>query len=301
MKWVIAVPAWGARAVDIFMRNGLPSLRAAMARLPHEYHFLVHTDQPAAFALALRRWPHTIRPCTAHEKYEQMSLCHADAIAFADKGDRVAMLCADTVLSHEVFEFCEERFNAGFEAVAAGSVRTLESASPPIGVDARTLLAWSFDHLHPINVETIYGEGRAYHLGAMLFRRGDSVIFRGFTVHPVAVVKRGSTAFFGTVDVDLLAKYAERGTVHYVTDYSMGITSTTPDDRRLELRAEPFTPLAAFKYLRRSKNIGPLHWEALTHRMPIKGDVVDCGDDAFVAEMLKIAEERLPRVTLQAK
>lgn len=296
MRWLIAVPVWGKRAIRMFLQNGLPSLRAALKHYPVDAAFLIRTDEPELFRREITDYPMLIRECTSGERYSGQAECHLDGINKARDGERVVLYCADQIVSIETFQYCESRFAEGFEAIAACALRSLDSVPAPIGATGRELFAWGFDNIHPICAEFIYG-GKAYHVGNMLFRRGDNVVFRGFTMGPFAAIKRPGLTFQHSADTDFLCCYPQER-VHVLHDYGMGIASTTEDDRAFPLLDHPFEPADALKYLRRSKNIGDWHWKALTYRLPFKGEAVDCGDEAFVREMFRLAGKEYPGLSV---
>ena len=132
---IVAVPCWGRRYIDVFIRHVLPTHRAALAALRDEYQgtigvrYVVQTDDPVMIARALGDYEITIVPAPTAQKrlnpMRAMARAHAHAIETAKHNERVVLLNADIMISTEALVATERRFRQGMKAIVMCGTRTL--------------------------------------------------------------------------------------------------------------------------------------------------------------------------------
>lgn len=272
MKWVISIPAWGQRGVDSLINICLPSVLAAEwpAQAEGPPRFIVHTDRANEIAAAMRGLEVDYRAIRAGEKYQMLNWCHADALAVAARGSAVMTLCADMIVSREVFTACQSRFDSGKRAVVVGSSRTL-APDAPAGLPSGELLDWMMTFAHPYTQESFWG-GSAMPPSTFYFREGTAIVMRGFHLHPLAVVLDRAVPFKGTLDFDMLQNFG-RDEIHVVTDRDeMSAAECSPADMRYNRSRTPIDASVIIPWTRRQL---PLHWWLLTHRIKITAGECD--------------------------
>lgn len=213
----IAIPAWGAHYVDTAIRYTIPAVVSALDHVSYggPVQFVCHTDAPERFMQALPGFDVETRPVPPSaipNGFNGLTDAHREVLRDAPVGGAIALLNADIVVSREVFGFANDVvFDRGQKVIASVGVRSLiQREPPPVGADARTLLAWSWRNRHPITEDCVWGRGKT-HLPTNLFfddRKGN-VILRCFHLCPVLLVKDRDLSFQGTIDDDLLANFTE--------------------------------------------------------------------------------------------
>lgn len=269
MNWLVSVPVWGDDHLARFVDHALPALRAALRGFPLPVRFMVHTDRPARIGQAMEGLDVILRPVPrGNDHYRQFGDCHREAVAHAGSDERVALLCADLVVSRELFLACEARFASGKRAVVAAATRTLAPEGPPIGASSADLLAWTLRHPHPMVQACFWGE-KSCTPWAVYFRDGEDVTLRGFHLHPVAIVKDRALPFEGTLDIDLLDNF-ESGEIHVVTSPDeLALAEMSPAARPFRLAREAMTPDSIAEWARTRAR--PVHWWLSTHRIVLQG------------------------------
>lgn len=284
--WVIAVPVWGKRCNDLFFGPGLESHFAAIERLREAYRgsvrvrFVIQTDDPARVGaqVAARGFEVTTLPAPApNAPYLAFVAAHRHAIETARENERIALMNADMVMSIEALAASEGRFRQGKRAIIAAGTRTKAPTKSfwtdrfgPRPMLSRDLLTWTMRHAHTITKQCFWGEGRCHLPWGVYFRDGDSIVLRGFHLHPFAVVKDRDLPFKNTVDLALVDNYT-RDEMHVVTDPDeMALAEMSPPDKVFADNEWPIDATAIFSWALRGA--GPTHWWNFGHRICIQGD-----------------------------
>lgn len=284
-RWLISVPIWGEVYARTFARVAAPALLAAVRRLRLPVRFIVHTDLPDAVRAALPGQDVDVRPVPNKPTYVTLQESHIDAVAAAEPGDRVVLLNADLVVSGNLLLRCGEHFARGDRAVVLLGIRTAAGDEvPPVGAAPRDLLAWAWDHRHQIVRDLEYPEGGSMLPTNLFFRSGDSVVARGFHLHPVAIVKDADVRFRSTIDGDLLDCFP-RDSIRVVTSPDdCAMLEVSEPTRRFPTRAAHLSPprIAASMRTRASAT----HKWLFLHRILVRGRLQDIEEDVGVARQV---------------
>lgn len=219
-NWLVALPAWGARYVDVAARSTLPALAIALRELRQSARIMLWTDQSdrlrkIASELGLPAIETYAVP-GPDGGFESLSNCHRQTLAAARGSDRVLLLTADIVLSREILQSCESKLAAGARLICCCAMRATEG-NCPIGASGRELLAWAWAHRHPMTRDCTWPDGCSYDVWRMYFANGEDVVARVFLPHPLACIPGGrQLAFHPTIDVNLAANFELRHT-HVIT------------------------------------------------------------------------------------
>jgi hypothetical protein len=282
--WIIAVPAWGDRALALFADHGLPSIKAALKFAGiRDVQFHVHTDRPRLVRSILTGFD--VHTSPADEKVRPhlaMTAAHHEVIDGAKPGSKIALICADMVVSKETFAAMNRRFAGSSRLIAVASIRTEEQSPPLRPMATRDLLAHAAKHRHKMMREVTWGSGCSVWPSVLLFENEGSLVVRGFHLHPLAFVKDREIAFRGTVDWDLFDNFSEAE-----------ITVITDQD---ELAALELSPPEHAHHLGRPISVDrvrewmmgkatPRHRFLFQHRVIFTGDGIGCADEA-VADAL---------------
>lgn len=296
-SWVIGIPIWGPKYVKIFADYAAPALRAALRGCPDPVRILIHTDMPNEVRAALTivgglpGMASTVSietfPVPTQPTYVTLQKSHADVIARAKVGDWVVLLNADLVISGNLLRACEARFMKGAKAIVTAGIRTkFGDGAPPVGAEPRALLVWAWDHRHQIIRDLEWGKGGSMLPTNLFFTNGDSVVLRGFHLHPVAILKEKELSFISTIDGDLLEHFP-RETIHVVTDPDeLSMLEISPLDKRFPVRSGIMNPARVAASMK--SRASALHKWLFTHRIVIKGTGEGCGDDAVTAAVLSL-------------
>jgi hypothetical protein len=272
MNLLISVPAWRPHYVDYAARYTVPAVLEAYrwSPWPGDVKFLIHTDRPDVFRRLLQGHDNEIRPAPRQPNFIGLTQAHDEAVAAIPEGGAGLLLNSDIVVSREVFAKGAEIIERGFSVIASIGVRSLiETELPPIGADARTLLDWSWRNKHPIIKDLIWGTGRSRIPTMLFFENGGSVVCHCFHMHPFFVVKNRNLRFRGTIDNDLMAKFADRD-IYVVCNREIGFAELSPITKRFG-SAQPLSIDFMNSF---GKRFTPAHVRNFRHAMRI------CGDDA---------------------
>lgn len=277
-KWIIGVPVFGDYHAKQFSEVTLPRLKACLAGFASPKQpvlWIIHTDRadevnewiPGAVTIKLK-------PPMDYQRFVEG---HKEVWEIAEDGDSVCFLCADIVPSKTAFFFADKAINEGAKAVVAAGIRTFAPEPPPIGANAEELLEFSMKYPHKIVSDTFYGTGGSENPTNVYFRKGDSVVLRGFHLHPFVAVKR-STSFKGTVDDDLMEGFNE-GEIYIIKNRELALVEMSPESKAQPCGCKPFN-IDDMKKVFEQKAKGA-HKYFLKHQIRILGSE-DCGDrEAF--------------------
>jgi len=292
-SWLIAVPAWGDWYVSLFLGPVLRSHRAALDELKREFRgsvrvrYIVQTDRPVEVARALSAHELTLVPPPAPgAPYTAFAEAHRRALDNAEKGERVAILNADMLVSVEAFVAAERRFRTGTRAIVASGTRTLAPSrlrrSLVKPMRSRDLLAWSLRHAHSITKSCFWGEGRCHLPWGVYFQEGGNVVLRAFHLHPFAVVKDRDLPFRNTVDLAMVDHY-RRDETHIVTSADeLALAEMSPRSKTFADNDWLIDEASVLAWALRGA--GPNHWWNFSHRIEIAGDASLVSSDAALAE-----------------
>lgn len=289
MNWLVAIPAWGQRCLDIFEKATLPAALAAAKYSNSQIRFLIHTDNPARLALSMKGCEVEFRPVPVAGRDPHHKLGHAnrEAIAKAAPGECLAFINADMPGSTEIFGAAEQRFNEGKRLIMMAGTRTI-GGIPPAGARSADLLRWSVQHAHPAMTECIFGIGRSKMCSTVYFRRGEDVICHAWHQHPFALLMDRKVEFAGvTTDRDLQDNY-KRDEIHLVTDANeSSFAEVSPPERVFGLGPAPMNISTILAWATKHNASSPHHAWFFEHPIAICGDGGDIGDRAVVNSVLK--------------
>lgn len=292
-RWLISVPAWGEAYLRVLEECAAPSLLAAARVLAEPVKFIIHTDAPERARSAFPGHEVETRPVGCRGTYVALQESHAEVVDGADVGDRVVLLNADLVVSDNFLSRCAAHFAAGKRAVVLLGIRTASGPErPPVGCNPRALLAWGWEHRHQIIQDLEWGRGRSMLPTNLFFSDGDSVVARGFHLHPVAIIKHADVDFSSTIDGDLLECFPV-DSIHVVVDPDdCAMVEVSPPERRFPLREGRLSPagVAASMMARAST----MHRWLFGHRIGVVGPLRDCGDEAVARDILAVMESGPP-------
>lgn len=295
-QWWISVPAWGERYLSIFERATMPALQFAIRELQSQNHnveIVIHTDNRdrAAQAVGGVADTHFLEVPPPDGAFESLSQAHRQVIHMATRNSRVCLLTSDLILSRNALVSCESRFAEGYvKVIGCAGMRACEETLPVPGMSGRELLAWGWDHRHPMTQECTWSEGTSYDLWRMYFAKDDEVVCRLCLPHPIAFVRDrpGMLDFRPTIDVNLIGNW-QMNEMYIVTNPDeLGLIELSPRDKEF-VRTEPmwkrfreFLPgVPTFSHL-----TTPRHNWLFNHKIIIKGTGGDVGDELVVARMV---------------
>lgn len=289
-RWLVSVPVWGERYVEVFCATALPALEIAMLRLGGDARLVVHTDQPKRIRDGATQIPVEVRPVPAGGRgFDCLSQAHREVLNMACMDDRVALLTADLVVSADALVECEYQFNeVGAFLIACAGIRAIEEGPVPIGASGHRLMKWAWKHRHPITTESTWPKGRANDLSRIYFEEGDSVVARLCLPHPIAVRIDGRPLRFSpTVDANLINNF-HPAEIHMVRDSNrLALVELSPRDKdfqmgELTMEAKFLQNLIIFPD-------GIQRW-AVRHKIVLIGEAVNCGDDDVIGAVLPVVE-----------
>lgn len=298
MRWLIALPAWGDRYIDLLCKLTIPSL-AACDRPQTPLCVVVHTDQPEPVKQALAAsgiTDYLVLPLPRDKdggySYICMSHAHSEVIGMAAPGDYLTLMCADVMFSRECFVSAEARFKQGFKAVTCIGTRTvgpLFGNPPPLGYSARDLLDWSMRHRHPIIVQCFWPYGKTTIPSQMYFEDDSGVVARVFTPCLFGVVNDGHLTFKGTIDFDLL-KCFDKSEIHVVTGRDeLAVVEVSPMSKNFGYQPDSMTASSVAKWTKHVA-LDDLHFWFFKHRMEVTGlggEYDQTAHDQIVAEAVR--------------
>jgi hypothetical protein len=292
-RWWIALPVWGERYLDVWERSALPALKLALLKLDRPTTLIIHTDQSERVAAAVEGLEREIHGVPGPDNaFESLSNAHRFTLAQAAQGDRICLLTADLVVSSDMLASCEAQFRGGKELVCCAGMRACDDELPPNTESGHELLAWGWEHRHPMTRECTWPDGKSYDVWRMYFEKGSEVVCRLSLPHPIALVKphRNPTIRFSpTVDVNVANNFSP-GKTHLITEPSEGaMIELSPHDKEfiytkpmVERLEHQLPSCPAFV-----KFVNPRHRGFFGRRIIIKGKGGDCGDERVVNRLIR--------------
>lgn len=291
-RWLISVPAWGDRCVEVACAAALPALERAVVRLrAREGGFVdprvvVHTDRPDRVRAAATRIAIEPRPVPAGLRdFDCLSQAHREVISMACGGDVVVFLTADLVISEQGLVYCDEAL-AGPQKrlVACAGVRALQEGRLPDTGDAAGLMRWAWDNRHPMTEACRWPGGDSADLSRMYFADEGSVVAYLALPHPLAVRVDGRTLRFSpTVDANLIQCFGPVEIHVARTSDRLALVELSPRDKDFQ-RAPRTMELRLAED--RIKVPDPLQRWCLAQRVSLVGPPRDCGDAAAIGGIL---------------
>jgi hypothetical protein len=233
-RWLISVPVWGERCVEIFCGTTLPALEKAMLRLPIESHLVVHTDSPRRIADGATEINVEARPVPAGARdFDSLSQAHREVLGMACNEDRVALLTADLLISEQGLEICEEILDGpGKNLVVCCGIRALQEGRLPDTHDAASMMQWAWANAHPMTQASTYPDGLSSDLSRLYFEDHGHIIARLALPHPLAVkMDSRPLPFSPTVDANLIQNFNASDTHVIIDSNRLALVELSPRDK----------------------------------------------------------------------
>ena len=112
----------------------------------------------------------------AARPYTTFAQGHRHAVETARLQERIALLCADMLVSVEAFAASERRFRDGYRAIVAASSRSLAGLGRIAPMASRELLQWTMTHRHPIIESCFWGTGHCHLPWGVYFKNGKNIV-----------------------------------------------------------------------------------------------------------------------------
>jgi hypothetical protein len=293
VRWLISVPVWGERYVDEFCATALPPLDRAVAALREarpevDVRLIIHTDRPERIA-GLAGAPVECRPVPAGARdFDCMSQAHREVLGLGVRGDVAVILTAGTVMSAETLTYCADVLDHPRRLVVLCAVpRVLAEGQIPDTSDAPALMAWAWDHRHPITIESTWPDGRSADLSRTYYERGGEVASRVCLPHPLAIRIDGRPLrFTPTIDVNLINCF-DRSEMHLVPNCDrLAVLKLTPPDKGYRTVEETmFQRLEAYRFVIPD----PQQRWCLSHRIALVGRAKMCPDVEVVEKIMQVS------------
>ena len=232
MKFAISIPYWGPWHSHTLKTVTIPSLIAAIdhAGVARNVRFIMHTISPDISRQALARFRVDYHPIAPHGvEYLRFAESHKEALTLTEPGEIACLLCADSLVSRELFSETEKQFNKGKRAIAMLGPRTLaDPMDAPIGLDGKSLSEWAINNAHPWLWEHVYESGHSISPGALYFKDTSGISCHLFHLHPVMAMNDRDLGFKeSTIDNDLLGCF-KKDEIFVVTNNEISLCDITP-------------------------------------------------------------------------
>lgn len=292
-RWLISVPVWGERYVDVFCATALPALEKAVLQLPGDARLVIHTDQSntntirrAATEVAMEFKP---VPAGARD-FDSLSQAHREVLSMGLTDDMIALLTADLVISESSLLYCHKAFTEKNKLlVTCASVRALAEGRIPDTSDGRALYSWAWKNRHPITRACAWPGGKTNDLSRIYFEHEGNVVSRTCLPHPLAVRIDGrSLRFSPTIDSNLMQNFPAHDIQMAMTPDEVAMVELSPRDKDFSVGS------ASMHDRLKDKSFiitDPLQRWAFGHRLVLVGGSEDCGDQ-YVYEMIMEEPEK---------
>ncbi len=222
-RWLVSVPVWGERCIEVFCSTALPALEKAMLHLQErsgiEARLVVHTDNHRRIRDGATEIEIEERNVPAGARdFDSLSEAHRDVMRMACRNDRVALLTADLLVSKDGLQLCEEILSPdGKNLVMCCGIRAKQEGRLPATDSAQVMMKWAWENAHPITQSSTYPKGKTTDLSRLYFEEDGNVVARLAMPHPIAVKIDGrNLPFSPTIDASLMQNFCAADT-HLVT------------------------------------------------------------------------------------
>jgi hypothetical protein len=292
-RWLISVPVWGERCVDIFCAVGLPALQRAVHHLVAEYavdaRLVIHTDQAdrvrGATDLVME-----FRPVPAGVRdFDSLAQAHREVMSLGFVGDVVVPFTADSLISEAALSYCAEVFenNSDIKLILCTVPRVRAEGRVPDTGDAQALMKWAWANRHPMTQECTWPGGLCSDLSRTFFERAGAVATRHCLPSPLAAKIDGrQLRFTPTTDANLMQCF-DRSELHMVPDCrQLTWVELSPMDKDFQ-RTNRTIEQRLDDSLRISDS---LQCWCLEHKVMLVGPPQDCGDDEYASKILSVSK-----------
>lgn len=276
------------------MHVALPSINAALAHATGPIKFILHTDDPGAFANVHFAGEIEFRHFVGRgdAPYNSYGNCDRMALESAEEGTNIAFLTSDIMVSVEFFANAEKRFAQGYSAIVGHAARTLVAPENcPAGLHARQLLDWglSRERRHPVTAGCFFGKGYNLVAWCQYFEGPHGIIARAFHMHPFAVVNNRYLWFDReTCDLDLLERF-ERDEIYVACNPDeFAWAEVSGLEKSIPQMPEPVSIGSVISWSRHYTT--PLQRWLFGHRILVQGTDEDHLDEAPCTQILEILE-----------
>lgn len=297
-RWLVSVPVWGERCVDVFCATALPALELSMSFFQSvredfgdEAVLVVHTDQPQRVeqsATLVRVEPRPVP--SGLRDFDCLSQAHREVLGMACRDDVVVLLTADLVISGCGIAYCADALdNRQKRLVLCAGVRALQEGPIPTTAEAQSLMSWAWENRHPITEACRWPEGRSADLSRIYFEAGGAVRTRLALPHPLAVRIDGRPLKFSpTIDANLMQNFDETE-LHLVRDCSeLALVELSPRDKDFRVSDESMEDHVSKTQTRLTD---PLQRWCFSQPVRLRGPGANCGDGDVAAVMLREPDE----------
>jgi hypothetical protein len=278
MNFVVSIPYWGPWHAHTCATVTLPSVLAAInyAHAEDRVRFIMHTISPDATKGVLKGFPVEYLPIPPHpNEWVRFSMGHKETLFRTNEGECLCLLCADNLVSRELFTFTERAIATGYKAVAALGPRVLANPlTVPLGAEATQMAKWAMENPHPWTKNLFYKTGNSNSPSVVYFRDAQGISGHGFHLHPVTALKDRYLNFKGdAIDYDLLSCFDKKD-IYVVANNEFFMCDVTQPDRVFGT-AECIDDNAVFQFARNTSNVTPLHRWNFKHRITFTGSGAD--------------------------
>jgi hypothetical protein len=231
----ISVPAWTPPYIELAVKYTIPSVIASLKLREKQSNvtWLIHTDNKKAYEEVLRgyavKYGTVFNTPTRDSHWVAFKQAHREAMAFTPHGSICVLLNSDIVVSKETISVVDKVFeDQSKKVIASVGIRTLIDGNvPPIGVSAKELNKYIWEHQHPITQECVWQTGRSHHPTILFFENGKDVSMHCFHMTPMFMRKDRNITFRGTIDDDVMQNYKD-DEIYYIKDMECSFAELSP-------------------------------------------------------------------------
>lgn len=274
LNFVVSIPYWGPWHAHTCATVTVPSVLAAInyAKAENRVRFIIHTISPDVTRGLLKGFEVEYLPLPAHpDEWMRFSMGHKETLFRAKDGECLCLLCADNLVSRELFTFTEWAVASSYKAIAALGPRV--SANPvmvPLGAEASQLAKWAMENAHPWTKSLYYKTGNSNSPSVIYFHDAQGISGHGFHLHPVMVLKDRYLNFKGgAIDADLLNCFSKED-IYVVANNEMFMCDITQPERQ-HGTAGRLDDDAIIQWAKNPNSVLPLHRWNFKHRITFTG------------------------------
>lgn len=274
LKFVITIPYWGPWHAHTCLNVTLPSVLAAInyAQAEDRVRFIIHTPSPDVTKGFLKGFEVEYLPLPPHPvEWQRFAMAHKETLYRAKEGECICLLCADNLVSRELFTFTEWAIATGYKAIAALGPRVMaDPIQVPLRAEASQLAKWAIANAHPWTKSLFYGTGNSNSPSVVYFHDSQGISGHGFHLHPVMVLKdRYLTFKGGAVDADLLDCF-NKDEIYVVANNEIFMCDITQPERAYGTAGQ-LNEAEIIKWAKHSHNVTLLHHWNFKHRIIFTG------------------------------